>query len=72
MQIRITSRFIQQVAREVLEINPDRLELLPEFRTRDSQLEAVGLMLLAELQQGECSNRLYIESLANVLTIRLN
>ena len=49
MQIRIASRFIEQVAREALEINPDRLELLPEFRTRDSQIEAIGLMLLTEL-----------------------
>jgi AraC family transcriptional regulator len=71
MQIRIASRFIQSVAREALEINPDRLELLPEFRTRDPQIEAIGLMLLAELQQGNCGNRLYIESLANVLAVHL-
>lgn len=71
MQIRIASRFIQSVAREELEMNPDRLELLPEFRTRDPQLEAIGLMLLSELQQGNCSSRLYIESLANVLAVHL-
>lgn len=71
MQIRVASRFIQQVAREALEINPDRLELLPEFRTRDAQIEAIGMLLLAELQQGNCGSRLYIESLANVLAVHL-
>lgn len=71
MQIRIASRFIQSVAREALEMNPDRLELLPEFRTRDPQIEAIGLMLLSELQQGNCGSRLYIDSLANVLAVHL-
>jgi AraC family transcriptional regulator len=71
MQIRVASRFIQQIAREALEINSDRLELLPEFRTRDPQIEAIGMMLLTELQQGNCGNRLYIESLANVLAVHL-
>ena len=71
MQIRIAARFIQNVAREALEINPDRLELLPEFRIRDPQIEAIGLMLLSELQQGNCGSRLYIESLTNVLAVHL-
>jgi len=71
IQIRIASRFIQSVAREALELNPDRLELLPEFRIRDPQIEAIGLMLLSELQQGNCGSRLYIESLANVLAVHL-
>jgi AraC family transcriptional regulator len=71
MQIRIAARFIQQVSREALDLNPARLELLPEFRTRDPQIEAVGLKLLSELQQGNCGSRLYIESLANVLAVHL-
>jgi AraC family transcriptional regulator len=71
MQIRIASRFIQSVAREALEMNPDRLELMPEFRTRDPQIEAISMILLAELQQGNSSSRLYIESLANVLAVHL-
>jgi AraC family transcriptional regulator len=71
MQIRIAARFLQSVAREALEINPDRLELLPEFRIRDPQIESVGLMLLSELQQGNCGSRLYIDSLSNVLAVHL-
>jgi AraC family transcriptional regulator len=71
LQIRIASGFIQNVAREALEMNPDRLELLSEFRTRDSQIEAIGMMLLAELQQENLGGRLYIESLANILAVHL-
>lgn len=71
MQIRIASRFIQQVAREALNKNPDQLELLPEFRIRDPQIEAISLMLLAELQQENSVSRLYIDSLANVLAVHL-
>jgi AraC family transcriptional regulator len=71
MQIRIASRFIQTVAKEALAMNPDRLELLPEWRTRDPQIEAIGMMLLAELKQENLGGRLYIESLANVLAVHL-
>jgi AraC family transcriptional regulator len=71
LQIRIASRFLQSVARETLDKNPDRLELLPEFRTRDPQLEAIGMMLLAELKQENLGGKLYIESLANVLAVHL-
>lgn len=69
LQIRIASHLFQSVARETLDKNPDRLELLPEFRTRDPQLEAIGMMLLAELKQENLCGRLYIESLTNVLAI---
>jgi AraC family transcriptional regulator len=71
MQIRITSQFIQQVAREALDSNPDRIELLPEFRMRDLQLEAIAIMLLTELQQDNLGGKLYIDSLANVLAVHL-
>jgi AraC family transcriptional regulator len=71
LHIRIASQFIQQVAREALEMNGDRIELLSEFRTRDPQIEAVGMMLLAELQQNNLGGRLYIESLSNVLAVHL-
>lgn len=71
LEIRIASRFIQSVAREALAMNPDRLELLPEFRTRDPQIEAMGMLLFAELKQENSGGRLYIESLANVLAIHL-
>jgi AraC family transcriptional regulator len=71
LEIRIASHFIESIARETLNKDPDRLELLSEFRTRDSQLEAIALMLLAELQQENSGSRLYIESLTNVLAVHL-
>jgi AraC family transcriptional regulator len=71
LQIRITSGFIQSVAGEALMMNPDRLELLPEFRIRDRQLEAIAMMLFSELKQENLGSRLYIESLANVLAVHL-
>jgi AraC family transcriptional regulator len=71
LQIRIAARFIQQVARETLEMNPDQIELLPEFRIRDPHMESLGRLLLAELQQENLGRRLYIESLANILAVHL-
>lgn len=71
LQIRIASRFIQSVARETIDTNPHRLELLPEFRTRDPHIESIGLLLLAELKQENLGGKLYIDSLANVLAVHL-
>jgi AraC family transcriptional regulator len=71
LHIRIASRFIQQVAREALAMNPDRLELLPEFRIRDPQIESICMLLLSELKQENLGGKLYIESLANVLAVHL-
>ncbi|MBW4577953.1 MAG: AraC family transcriptional regulator [Tildeniella nuda ZEHNDER 1965/U140] len=79
LQIRIASQFIQTVARETIsashgQVNAtdsDRLELRLEFQTRDPQLEAIGMMLLAELKQEGIGGKLYIESLSNVLAVHL-
>lgn len=72
LQIRIASRFIQTVAREMIATDPDRLELRLEFQTRDPQLEAIAMLLLSELRQGNPSGKLlYVESLSNVLAIHL-
>jgi AraC family transcriptional regulator len=43
LQIRIAAQFIRTVARETLAMNPDRLELQPEFRLRDHQMEAIAI-----------------------------
>jgi AraC family transcriptional regulator len=71
LQIRITDRFMAQVATEALSINPARLEVIPTFRTRDPQLETIAMLVLTELKQENLSSRLYIDSLANVLAVRL-
>ncbi len=71
LKIRLTTQFMENVARETLQQNPNRLELIPEFQTRNPQIEAIGMMLLTELQQGHSGSRLYIDSLANVLAVNL-
>lgn len=71
LQICISSNFMQSVARETININPEQLELLPQIRRRDCQIEAIGMMLLAELQQENVGSRLYVESLTNLLTVHL-
>ncbi|MBW4471208.1 MAG: AraC family transcriptional regulator [Stenomitos rutilans HA7619-LM2] len=71
LQIRLASKFMQTIARETLDKQPDQLELLPTFRTRDPQIEAIGLLLLSELQQKNVGSRLYVESLTNVLAVHL-
>lgn len=70
LQIQIRFRFIQTVA-AALDLNPDRLELRPESKTRDSHIESIGIMLLAELRQKNASSRLYVDSLANILAVHL-
>lgn len=71
LRIRIDWQFLQQVAREAMEIHPDRVELLPEFRVRNPQIEQIGTMLLTELKNGGLAGRLYVESLTNVLAVHL-
>ncbi|MGB3642618.1 MAG: AraC family transcriptional regulator, partial [Rivularia sp. (in: cyanobacteria)] len=71
LQIRLKTRLIENVARETLAKDPNRLQLIPEFRTQSPQIEAIGMMLLAELQQQNSANGLYIDSLTNVLAVNL-
>jgi AraC family transcriptional regulator len=71
VQLRIAAEFLRQVAEEALDLNPDGLELIPEFRTRDPQIEAIALLLLAEIEQNQAGERLYVESLAHVLAVHL-
>lgn len=70
LQIRITSGFIQTIAEETIDTNPDLLELLCEFQSRDPQMEAIATLLLAELKQ-ESGSKLYIGALANILAVHL-
>ncbi len=71
VQIRLASHFMQDVARETIHNNSDRLELVPEFRARDPQIEAIAMMMLNELKQGNAGETLYVESLTNVLAVHL-
>lgn len=71
LELRLDSGFITTVAQEALDLNPDRIQLAPEFRLRDGRLEAIALMLLDELYQANPGGRLYVESLTNLLAVHL-
>ena len=71
LRIRLTNQFVKSVAGETLEKNSDCLELVPEFQTRNPQIEAIGMMLLNELQPQCHSSKLYLDSLSNVLAVNL-
>lgn len=71
LQIRLKAKFLHNVATETLTQDADQLELFPEFRTRNPQIEALGVMLLSEFEQGQVGNQLYVDSLANLLAVNL-
>ena len=71
LRIRLKTKFIETVARETIAKDCDRLELMPKFRMRHPQIEAIGIMLLTELQQEQLGSKLYIDSLTNALAVNL-
>ena len=72
LQIAIPPHFLKQVATETISIDPDRLELITEFRGRNPQIEQLAMMLRAEIHRGKDGvGQLYIESLANALIVNL-
>lgn len=71
LQIQLTAQFLKSVARENLQNDCDRLELVPTFQTRDVHLEAIATMLFSEFQQNTSGNQLYLDSLANILAVNL-
>ncbi|OKH21517.1 helix-turn-helix domain-containing protein [Chroogloeocystis siderophila] len=71
LRIQIADAFLQQVAQETVVMDSNRVELLPEFRDRNPQIEQISTMLLTELYAGGFAGRLYVESLTNVLAVHL-
>lgn len=71
LRIRIPSRLIQSIAKETIDTNPEELELLTKFRTRDPQIKTIAMMLFSELKQENLGGKLYIESLTNLLAVHL-
>jgi AraC family transcriptional regulator len=63
--------FLREVAKSV-DVDPDRVEILPLLGTRDPQIERIGLSLKEEVEaEGLLGGRLYAESLASALAIHL-
>jgi AraC family transcriptional regulator len=61
--------FVRQIAHE--SIDPNHVEILPQFATPDPMIHQIGLMVKAELESPGVCNRLYIDSLATMLAMRL-
>jgi AraC family transcriptional regulator len=61
--------FVARTAHEVLQ--KACIETVPQFIRRDPLIEGLGLALGAELESDGSPNRLYAESLANVLAVQL-
>ncbi|NJM98995.1 MAG: hypothetical protein HC800_19245 [Phormidesmis sp. RL_2_1] len=51
LQVRLTDEFMQEVGRETVVGDCDRITLKPEFQTRSPQLESISTMLLNEIQR---------------------
>ena len=71
LQIQISDHFIKRVAQEALEMDVDRLELMPGLKLRDPQIQAIGMLLRAELKSGHVGGQLYADSVANLLAVHL-
>jgi AraC family transcriptional regulator len=71
LRVRIASEFLQQVAQSTIETGSNPIELMPEFRARNPQIEQISLMLLSELRNGGLAGALYVESLTNLLAVQL-
>ncbi|MEM9265284.1 MAG: AraC family transcriptional regulator [Cyanobacteria bacterium P01_F01_bin.13] len=71
VQIRLQDSFLRQVAGETLGQDGDRIELVQAFQTQDPQIDVIATLLLSELHQGSVGNQLYVDSLANVLSVHL-
>jgi AraC family transcriptional regulator len=66
----VSPEFMDTVV-EQLDLDPRRIEIRNRFQMRDAQLENVGWALKAEMENGFPSGRLYFESLAVSVSIRL-
>src|SRR5574341_787163 len=68
--INVDPHFVTQTA-EMVGVNPGRVEVVNNFGARDPQLQFIALSLLQELESPGLGGRLYVESLANQLTVHL-
>jgi AraC family transcriptional regulator len=69
MMITIEPWSIAQISHEL--IDPDSVELVPQFNTPDPQIHRLGLLLKSELiSPGHCSD-IYMDSLKTILMVNL-
>ncbi|MFQ4140857.1 AraC family transcriptional regulator [Chlorogloeopsis sp. ULAP02] len=69
LSIAIDPTFFAQTIYEI--VNPDRIELLPQFATSDPLIYQIGLALKSVLVKHGTTSRLYAETLINTLIVHL-
>lgn len=65
----LAPKFMMQAAKDAVALNS--VEVVEQYGIEDLLIQQLGAALVAELQQGRLPGRLYIESLANVLTVHI-
>jgi AraC family transcriptional regulator len=69
LRLTISPRFLREVVNE--SIDPNRVELIPQFETHDPLIQQIGLSLKADLEAGCPTGRIFGESAATMLAARL-
>ena len=70
LHLSLEPSFISKAAASI-DINPDRIEIISHLGIQDLQIKNLAFALLAELEQGCPSGRLYVESAAMMVAARL-
>jgi AraC family transcriptional regulator len=71
VKLRVAPSLFDGIAEDMRPRPVGKVELLDNFGTRDVHIEGIARQLLAELKAEGFASRLYVESLANQLTIHL-
>ncbi|MHC5934646.1 helix-turn-helix domain-containing protein [Nostoc sp.] len=67
--LHLEPKFIEQIAAEVTD--PDRLEIIPQFKLNDPLIYQIGIALKVNLESENVCDRLYTESMATALSAHL-
>lgn len=70
LRLGVSHRLLRATAGE-MDLDPDRISLVPRLQLRDPQIQHIAWALKAEVEAGEPSGRLYGESLATALSAHL-
>jgi AraC family transcriptional regulator len=71
VKLRVAPSLFDGIVEDMRPRTVGKVELLDNFGTRDVHIEGIARQLLAELKAEGFASRLYVESLANQLTIHL-
>ena len=67
----IAPDFLRQIATENDFANADTVEILPVLNKHDSQLQNLAMLFQQEITNNQSGNKMYIESLSNMLAVHL-